>query len=213
MITVLAIATVFMIVVSVVGAGRCRSRWAQFSVRVKWSLTLGAAMSVGTYVAMLATRWRSASPLAGELLGSLAVGAYSLLVLLLTLFRPKPLFYGLVFVLLLALPIALVWLPLAASSQGPIRTEHITADLYFDKVHWDAGAMGSSGTTLLIYRRPSQAPFIEHDLQRVVFDDAKCESDGAFIVLQTDGRHALARCPWHEYDHRQGYHDFLVPLF
>ena len=202
-----------MIVLSVVGAGWCRHRWAPFSPRTKLSLMLTAVILVATYAAMVVTGWHLTSPLANEVLGSLAVGAYSLLVLLLTLLRPKPLSWGLVFPLLLAVPIALVWLPLTAVSQGPIITEQIAGNLYFDKVPWDAGAMGSSGTTLLIYERPANMPFIRHSLQRVVFDDAKCESDRAFVVVQADARHALARCPLREDEHKQGFHDFRVPLF
>ena len=68
-------------------------------------------------------------------------GAYSLLVLLLALFRPKPLFYSLMFLLLLPVPAALVWLPLSGHSQGEIQTEHITGSLFVDKVHWDAGLL------------------------------------------------------------------------
>jgi len=107
---------------------------------------------------MLCTRWYFASPAANEILGAIAVGGYSLLVLLLTFFRPKPLFYGLTCVLLIPAAAALVVLPLAAHTQGDTQTGHIAGALFVDKVPWDAGAMGSSGTTLLIYEIPN--PFL-----------------------------------------------------
>jgi hypothetical protein len=101
----------------------------------------------------------------------------------------------------------------AASLKMTIRSGHIAGDLYYDKVLWDAGAIGSSGTTLRIYERPGHFRFIERTLKSVVFDDAKCESDKAYVTLQADGRHVMARCPWLEYEHKQGSHDFLVPLY
>jgi hypothetical protein len=190
-----------------------RLNWTRFSRRTKRHLLLVSAVTVVTYTAMLASHWRFSSPVVNEILGSLAVGSYSLLVVLMTLLRPKLLFYGLVTLLILVVPMALVVLPLSAYTQGSIKTEHIAGNLYFDKLPWDAGAMGSSGTTLLIYERPASVPFMVHDLQRVVFDDGKCISNKALVLLQTDGRHVLARCPWPEYEHKQGFHDFLVPLF
>jgi hypothetical protein len=103
-------------------------------------------------------------------------------------------------------------LPLSGLRQGPIETQHIAGQLFTDRVSWDAGGFGSSGTTLFIYEKPRPLPFLRHDLQRVVFDNRKCASSEAFAVLQPDGRHVIARCPWNEYEHKQGYHDFLVPL-
>lgn len=111
------------------------------------------------------------------------------------------------------MPAAFVWLPLSASGRSHTRTDHVTGTLFVDKVPWNAGAIGSSGTTLVIYDRPRLVPFIEHRLQLVVFDDSKCLSNAAFVVFQADGRHVLARCPWPEYEHRQGFHDFLVPIY
>jgi hypothetical protein len=161
---------------------------------------------------MLATSWAFTSRFANEMIGCLATGAYSLLVSLLTLFRPKLLLRGVAFLLLLPVMAALVVLPLSAYSQGRIQTQHITGNLFMDKVPWDAGAMGSSGTTLFIYEKPRLVPFIQHILQTVIFDDSECVSAEAFVVLQSDLRHVLARCPWPEYQHKEGFHDFLVPL-
>lgn len=152
----------------------------------------------------------STSALVNEAIGALAVGSYSLLVLLLTL-QSGTLMRVAAIVLLLPAPAAFVLLPLAAGV--PSASEHVAGNLYVGKVRWDAGAMGSSGTTLLLYERSRFAPFVQHRLQRVVFDDAKCLSDQAFVVLQPDGRHVLARCPWPEYTHREGFHDFVVPLY
>jgi hypothetical protein len=162
---------------------------------------------------MLCTGWISISALINELIGALAVGGYSLLVLLLTLFHAKTVTRLVATVLLLPVLAAFVLLPLSVRSSDTIASEHVVGNLYVDKVHWDAGAMGSSGTTLLLYEKPRLVPFVEHHLQRIVFDDAKCLSDKAFVVLQPDRRHVLARCPWPEYLHREGFHDFLVPLY
>jgi hypothetical protein len=101
MISVLAFATVLMIVISVASASWCRSQWPQYSGRAKRLLLAPAAISVMTYTTMLLTGWHFASPFANELLGSFAIGGYSLIVLLLTLLGPKPRFYGLVLVFLL----------------------------------------------------------------------------------------------------------------
>ena len=213
MIDMLAAFSLLMIFVCFVAACHIRSRWALVSRRTKSLLIFAAWLLVAAYGFMLSTGWRFTSPLANEIVGSATVGAYTLLVLLVTLMRPKPLTYSLAALLLLPVPAALAWLPLTARDPGPVETSYIAGTLFVKKFHWDAGAMGSSGTTLLIYDKPRFIPFIEHSLQRVVFDDAKCSSDKAFVMLEADGRHVLARCPWHEYQHRQGFHDFLVPLF
>src|SRR5215469_13754404 len=152
---------------------------------------------------MVWSRFHFASAAVNEILGSLAVGGYTLPILLLTFLRPRTLFYALVSLLLLVVPVEMVMLPLSAISQGPIKTEHIEGNLYFDKIPWDADALGSSGTTLSIYEKAAVIPFVRHDLQRVVFDDAKCLSEKALVVLQPDRRHALARCPWPQYEHRR----------
>jgi hypothetical protein len=207
----LAVLTMIMIIVCFAQACKLRGRWVQLSRRAKSSLLISASFLVVVYTSMIATRWIFVSPWVNEIVGSAAVGSYSLLVLLLTLFRPKIATYSLAAILLLVLPVALVLLPLAGFSQFPIKTEHLAGSLFVKKVHWDAGAVGSSGTTLQIYQKPRFAPFIEHNLQSVRFDDAWCKSDKSFLELQRDRKHVLARCPWHDPE-RQGFHDFLVPI-
>src|SRR6188768_3521333 len=172
--------TVLMILVSVTSACKLHINWMQLSRRTKLVLIFASASLVAGYASMLVTGWASTFPLVNEIVGSLATGAYSLLVLLLTLLRPKLLFRGVVFLLLLPVAAALLVLPLSAYSQGQIRTEHITGTLFVDKIPWDAGALGSSGTTLLIYEKPRFVPFIRHNLTRVIFDDSECVSADAF---------------------------------
>ena len=118
--------TVLMILVSVRGACKLRIDWIHLSRRTKLVLIFASGSLVAGYASMLVTGWASTSPLVNQIVGSLATGAYSLLVLLLTLFRPKLLFWGLVFLLLLPVAAALLVLPLSAYSQGQIKTEHIT---------------------------------------------------------------------------------------
>jgi hypothetical protein len=210
---VLAAVSLLLILGCFVSACSCRARWADLSPSTRFILALFAAGVAGLYAFMLCTGWSSTSALINESIGALAVGGYSLLILLLTLFHPKILTWLVTTVLLLPVPVAFVLLPLSAPSGGTIAPEHVVGNLYVDKVHWDAGAMGSSGTTLLLYEKPRLVPFVKHHLQRIVFDDAKCLSDKAFVILQPDRRHVLARCPWPEYLHKEGFHDFLVPLY
>ena len=197
----------------VVGAGLCRTHWANFSRLAKINVPLGGGSFIAVYVFMAFSGWGFTSALANELVGSIAVGGYTLLALLMTRFRPKPLAYCLAIILLLPVPVALLWLPLLAHSQGPIVTEHISGTLFVEKVRWDAGAMGSSGTTLIISDKPRFVPFVEHRFRKINFNDTVCLSRKAFVVLQPDARHVLARCPWPEYQHKDGFHDFLVPLY
>ena len=114
-----------------------------------------------------------------QIVGALATGAYSLLALLLTLFRPKLLFRGVVFLLLLPVAAALVVLPLSClilRGRDPDRT-HRRDNASFVRIRitpWDAGALGSSGTTLLIYEKPRFVPFnCRRNLTTVVFDDSE----------------------------------------
>jgi hypothetical protein len=205
--------TVLMILVSVTRAFKLRLDWRQLSRRTKSALLSASGLLVAVYVSMLATGWATHSALVNVIVGSLAVGAYSLVVLLLTLFRPKLLFAGVALLLLLPVAAAFVVLPLSAYSQGQIKTEHVAGTLFVEKIPWDEGALGSSGTTLLIYETPRFVPFIRHNLVTVVFDDSNCVSTEAFAVLQPDLRHVLARCPWYEYQQKEGFHEFLVPIF
>jgi hypothetical protein len=189
----------------------CRVRWADLSRLVRFALMDASALLVSAYAFMAFSGWGFMSPVANEMVGATAVGGYALLALLITRLRPKALAYCAAVVLFLPVTVALVWLPMLASPpQFPIKTEPIAGTLYVRKVRWDAGAMGSSGTNLFIYDRPRSVPFVQHMLREVVFDDAKCQSSEAFVVLQADGRHVLARCP---YGDKVGFHDFLVPLF
>jgi hypothetical protein len=209
---VLAVAILLLMLVCFAGACWCRSHWADLARPVRSILRALASGFTGLYAFMLCTQWVCTSALANEIVGALAVGGYSLLVLLLTVF-PSKIARLLPVLLLLPVPAAMVWLPLSARSSGPIATQHVAGELYVDKWRWDAGAFGSSGTILLLYEKPRLVPFVEHRLQRVVFDESKCQSDRAFVVMQADRRHALARCPWPEYLQRPGFHDFLVPLY
>ncbi len=147
------LAVVSLILVCFVGACKCRGHWAQFSCRVKLLLVLAASLVVAAYAFLLITGWHFASTLANEIVGSVAVGGYCFLVLLVTLFRPKPLAYCLGALLLLVFPVALVWLPLLARDPGPAKTEHIEGTLFVRHCRWDAGAFGSSGASLVIYRK------------------------------------------------------------
>ena len=126
--------------------------------------------------------------------------------------KPKTLTYGVAAILMLAVPVALVVLPLSWAAAGPVGTEHVGGKLYMGRLSWDAGALGSSGHTLVFFEKPSFPPFVERRLQRVVFGDTKCQSNKAFAELQPDGEHVLVRCPWYDSD-RPGTHDFLIPLY
>ncbi len=207
----LAVLALFLTLGCVVSACQCRGNWVQFSRRKKRFLIPAALSLVAAYAFMLLSGWHFTSPVVNEITGSIATGCYTLLVLV-TLFRPKPLTYSLTALLLLPVPIALLGLPLAARTQGPVKTDHISGTLFVDKVPWDTGAL-DSGTTLLIYDKPRSLPFIQHSLRTIILNDSKCVSSKAFVLLQADGRHILARCPLYEHQGAQGFHDFLVPIF
>ena len=144
-----------------VSACCCRARWADLSPGTRFILPVLAAGVAGLYAFMLCTGWISTSALINESIGALAVGGYSLLILLLTLFHPKILTRLVATVLLLPVLVAFVLLPLSAGSGGTIASEHVVGNLYFDRVPWDAGAMGSSGTTRLLYEKPRLLPFLK----------------------------------------------------
>lgn len=212
----LGLAALFFLPMIGFGVLFCRERWWQFSSRLRMLLLASSGTFLTAYVFMVWTHWGFSLSAVNQVLGWLAVGGYSLLALLLTTVRPRRITYTTACVLLLVSPAAALWMFVQAlSSSSAVETQKITPTLLVDKTIWDVGAMGSSGTILSIYERPRYAPFLRHDLQRVRFDDAKCQAQSAFVVLQPDQRHVLARCPapWPEYQHQTGSHDFFVPLY
>jgi hypothetical protein len=196
------------------GVLACRSDWWQLSRRVRTLLLALSGTFLTAYVLMILTQWGFASRGANHLLGWLAVGGYSLLVSLLTTLSPKWLTRSAAALLLLLSPVAALWMfATTFSGSSPTETQKVGATLFVDKTRWDAGAMGGSGADLVIYERPRYAPFLMRELRWVRFDDAKCNSQRAFVVLQPDQRHVLARCPFGPEQTGPGFHDFLIPLY
>ena len=91
----------------------------------RFILPVLAAGVAGLYVLMLCTGWISRSALVNASIGALAVGGYSPLILLLTLFHPKTVTRLVATVLLLPVLAAFVLLPLAARSSDTISSEHV----------------------------------------------------------------------------------------
>jgi hypothetical protein len=208
----LAAASLISILACFVAACWCRVRWAALPPRAKPALIFSAALLTGTYALAVRAGWAFAAPWANVLLGAAAVGSYTLLALPLSLLRPKMLTRAMAGLLLIPVLAAFVLLPLSAGYAG-ISESNVAGDLYFAKCRWDAGAFGSSGIKLALYRKPRLAPFLIHNIGAVVFDDAKCDTERAYMVLDPDGRHILARCPWPAYSHRPGFHEYRVPVY
>jgi hypothetical protein len=210
----LGLAALFFLPVIGFGVLLCRESWWQFSRRVRTLLLISCGTFLTAYVFMIWTHWGFSLTAVNHVMGWLALGGYSLLALLLTTLRPKRLTYAAACLLLLVSPAAALWMFVQTLAVlQPVETQQLTRTLFVDKTTWDAGAMGSSRTNLWIYEKPRYAPFLHHSLQWVRFDDTKCQAKQAFAVLQPDRRHVLARCPWPEYQHQTGFHDFLVPLY
>ncbi len=188
-----------------------RNRWTNFPRRRKVLAIAFSLLLIFVYVTMRATAWRFTSTVMDEAMPAAAVASYTFLALLLSLVRPKWLTGSFAGLLLLPAAVAVLWLPLLAWRDSGNQTEHVAGTIFIEKHHWDKGALGSSGTTLWIYNRPRVFPAVEH-VQKVTFDDAGCNSEQAFVVLQSGGDQALARCYMYENDDGPVYHDVLVPL-
>src|SRR5258708_5901614 len=87
----LVVITPLLVLLCMIGAGWCRVAWGGLSWRKKTLSVFAASSSVTIYTFSVLTGWHFTSTLADEIMGALAVGGYSLLITLLTLFRPKPL--------------------------------------------------------------------------------------------------------------------------
>ncbi len=191
-----------------------RLRWSKLNPEAQRVVTWTSLACLMLYALELVTHWHTSFRLVNELHQWLTLGCYALLALLVSrIWRNwfAAICSGMLFLLA---PMACLFLTLGLLFRTePQRREPIGNGFFVSKVHWDAGAMGSSGTNLLISYQPHYLFFLERDVNWVRFDDAKCNAEEAFLVVQPDRRHVLARCPWHSYEHKDGYHDFLVPLY
>lgn len=160
------------------------------------------------------THWHTSFPVIDEIQQWIATGCYGFLALLIFRLRPKWLTTTCSCILFIPAPLICLFLALGLLFAGERTGKQPIGDsFYVSRVHWDAGAMGSSGTNLLLSYQPAYFPFFEHDVNWIRFDDEKCYSARAFVVIQPDRKHVLARCPWYDSQHKDGYHDFLVPLY
>ena len=156
------IAALAVTLLSLLGAWWCRIFWVVFPRRRKVLLFVASSLCLGTYAVILFSPWAFTAPLANGVLGGLAVGGYSLLVMLATFLKPRWLFRGLAVVLLLPVLAGVVIVPLRAESR--MKIEHIGGTLFVGKYSWDPGALGGPGllwcfTTGLAFFRSSNGDY------------------------------------------------------
>jgi hypothetical protein len=207
-----ALAALLFLIAVVLAAIWARIRWPRLPKSAQLALCILSGLLIAIYVLEIQSGWHPGSLVFNQILQWLAVGGYALLVLLISLFKPKWLATTAMAILLLPVLAALVYFPITLVGDNSVETHRLSDTLFVDRTHWDAGTAGSSGSDFLIYYRPRHAPFLSRNLQKLRFDDAKCNTAQAFMLLNPDGKSILARCPWWPDQHQAGYHDFVVPL-
>ncbi len=194
----------------------CRNRMPRI---VRWGVNAICVTFLVRFLLLWTTPWNlSLGPFA-DWASWLTIDAYLILVLPLVevCLRPRARWKEvacLVVVVAMLMPVPAVAFIAWFLSGGSYRLNRgsIRDRIQYETWTWDAGAMGSSGVDIWIYRTPRYLPFLQRTIHSIRFDDMKCNSKAARLILQPDRRHVIARCPYFDYQHMQGYHDFLIPL-
>jgi hypothetical protein len=186
--------------------------WSRVPPRLRFFLIRASISMIILHGLFVVTRWTTTSDRVNIFINWLAIAGYELLVLLFSRLSPR----------WLTLPSTIILLiPLFASSiLGPLtdifepashKNLSLGDHLYYQINPWTNAGGGNKGVDVIIYYRPSFAPFIRHKLQSIPFNDQECNSRAASAVAFPAKKAVLARCPnWPS--QASGTVDKLLPL-
>jgi len=173
-----------------------RLRWTRLPGGLKRLLILFGIASIAVVLFAQATRLYTTHDGLNAIVYWCSILSYIFFVVLFTLLRPRWLTWLIAVVLLLPLLSASPILPLGAVfSHLPHRTQPIGDNLVSDLVPIDAATPGASGADLVIYRRFTWAPFLQHRYISSRYFDTQCDTAAAYAILQPDHRNVLMVCP------------------
>lgn len=184
--------------------------WLRLPSIVRFFLIRAALVLIVIHVLFSVTNWTTTSDRLNVVLKWLAIGGYELLLMLFSSFSPKWLTSICAFILLVPVFSSTIVLPLTRIfDPTPYRLQPIGNNLYYQNLPW--GVPDNSGTLLLIYYKPSFAPFLRRNMLDFPFNNQECNANAAFAILRPDGKHILARCP-HWPSQMPGSDDRIFPI-
>ena len=173
-----------------------RLAWPRLSHSTHRAILIVAGLALPLWPLSLLTRWSFTADRLDGLLTWAFIAAYELLVLLLTLLRPRWLTALIAFTLILPLLSASAFLPLTELfDRAPETSLRLGPNLYSQRVPWNFPRSNVSGTDLEIFYRPARLPLLQHRAQGARYYNTQCDANHAFATLQPDGLHLQMNCP------------------
>jgi len=162
-------------------------------------LLLGcAAAMVAIRFVFLISQWSMTSTRLNALLCWTAVIGYEVLLVRFSLMRPQWLTTISAAILLLPLLGSTLLLPLTrVFDWSPADISAIGGNYICEKSPWDTAGNGTKGVDLVVFYRPSFAPFLRHLVQRSSFGDDQCDSSTAFAIADPINKIVEFRCSGH----------------
>ena len=173
-----------------------RLLWWRLPLRLR-RLTLGfAVVMVLIRFCSLISQWSTTSTRLDALLCWTAVVGYEILVARFSLMRPQWLTSISAIVLLFPLLGSTLLIPLTRIFDWkPADISSIGGNYICEKRPWDTGSTANAGVDLVVFYRPSFAPFLRHVVQRSSFSDDQCDSAASSAVADPIRKVVYFRCP------------------
>ena len=184
----LALVTIVMILL--------RIFWLDVPIRLRSLLIRLSITVIALHFFFEVTKWSTASDRLNILINWLAIAGYELLVLLFSRLSPRWLTTLCAAILLIPLFASSVLQPLASLFQpNSIQSQSLGDHHSYEVVPWANVGGGNAGVDVLIYYRPSLAPFLRRRLQSIPFNNQECNSSAAFAVVDHPLKRVVGRCP------------------
>jgi hypothetical protein len=186
--------------------------WDNIHYRLRLNIITASVALVLLQAFFAASKWGTTSDKLNVFINWLAVAAYELLVLLFTRLSPRWLTYFSATILLIPVFGASIVLPLTELfDPSSYKTVSIGNNLFYEVKPWGNPGSGNKGADVIVSYRPPIAPFLQHKVRIIPFNDRECNSNAAIAVPFPAAKTVLGRCPrWPS--EREGTVDKLFPL-
>jgi hypothetical protein len=170
--------------------------WLRLPPRLR-AFFIGASIAVMLLHALIVvTKWSTTSNHLNVLINWLAIAGYELVVLLFSRLSPRWLTIPCSVILLIPLLAASVIFPLAHLFEpGSYSRVRLSDHLFYEVNPWANAGGGNAGVDIIIYYRPSYAPFLRRKRQTIFFNDQECNSYAAFAIVGPAEKTVVGRCP------------------
>jgi hypothetical protein len=186
--------------------------WSRVPPRLKSILIRASIAMIVLHGLFVATKWTTTSDRLNVLINWLAIAGYELLVLFFSRLSPRWLTIPSATILLIPLFASSILLPLVPLFQsGSPQKVPIDNHFFYEVRPWRNTGGGNTGADVLIYYRPSFAPFLRRRVQTIPFNNQECNANAAFAIPLPASKNFLGRCP-HWPTQPPGTFDKVLPL-